>query len=327
MFRCCSLETSHPRLLPQSLKDYSIHLRTLYFQDGPLTWLAGCCRLLSGSSSRAVIPLMSFSTGCLSFLPAWWLGSQSERPRKHVRGISVIYSGVTQHFPTTLFESRLPQTPSRIQQRRTAAWEEGRCPMVRSGTGGVIAAMSGTRHLRQVTSSMTPLCERQEKAELIDGDRRRNSVVLEKVVLAGKRHTWCFRRAGNELCLDGRWKLHGCGCVKRLLSCSLEFHVCPYAFYISIKIFLKNRTKKIRLQLHRVQMSLAGSQLSEQAHEAHPDPALESSLVQVLDLLALTTALQTHESLQLEGRWCKSVPEGGSSKGKHPVFIPWWSSG
>ena len=26
MFRCCSLETSHPRLLPQSPKDYSIHL-------------------------------------------------------------------------------------------------------------------------------------------------------------------------------------------------------------------------------------------------------------------------------------------------------------
>ena len=26
MFRCCSLETSHPRLLPQSLKDCSIHL-------------------------------------------------------------------------------------------------------------------------------------------------------------------------------------------------------------------------------------------------------------------------------------------------------------
>ena len=26
MFRCCSLETSHPRLLPQSLRDCSIHL-------------------------------------------------------------------------------------------------------------------------------------------------------------------------------------------------------------------------------------------------------------------------------------------------------------
>nr|CAI9703123.1 unnamed protein product [Rangifer tarandus platyrhynchus] len=46
--------------------------------------------------------------------------------------------------------------------------------------GSVIAATSGMRHLRQVTSSMTPLYESQEKADLIDGDRRRNNVVLEK---------------------------------------------------------------------------------------------------------------------------------------------------
>ena len=30
MFRCCSLETSHPRLLPQSLKDCSINLRLFF---------------------------------------------------------------------------------------------------------------------------------------------------------------------------------------------------------------------------------------------------------------------------------------------------------
>ena len=31
MFRCCSLETSHPLLLPQSLKDCSINLCLLFF--------------------------------------------------------------------------------------------------------------------------------------------------------------------------------------------------------------------------------------------------------------------------------------------------------
>ena len=31
MFRCCSLETSHPRLLPQSLKDCSINLCLFFF--------------------------------------------------------------------------------------------------------------------------------------------------------------------------------------------------------------------------------------------------------------------------------------------------------
>ena len=35
MFRCCSLETSHPRLLPQSLKDCSINL-CLLFLNTPL---------------------------------------------------------------------------------------------------------------------------------------------------------------------------------------------------------------------------------------------------------------------------------------------------
>ena len=30
MFRCCSLETSHPRLLPQSLKDCSVHTRLFF---------------------------------------------------------------------------------------------------------------------------------------------------------------------------------------------------------------------------------------------------------------------------------------------------------
>ena len=36
MFRCCSLETSHPRLLPQSPKDCSIHLCLFLF----------CCHIL-----------------------------------------------------------------------------------------------------------------------------------------------------------------------------------------------------------------------------------------------------------------------------------------
>ena len=31
MFQCCSLETSHPCLLPQSLKDCSIHLCLFFF--------------------------------------------------------------------------------------------------------------------------------------------------------------------------------------------------------------------------------------------------------------------------------------------------------
>ena len=31
MFQCCSLEPSHPRLLPQSLKDCSIHLCLFFF--------------------------------------------------------------------------------------------------------------------------------------------------------------------------------------------------------------------------------------------------------------------------------------------------------
>ena len=38
-FQCCALETSHPRLLPQSLKDCSIHLLDFFSQNYP-QWIS-----------------------------------------------------------------------------------------------------------------------------------------------------------------------------------------------------------------------------------------------------------------------------------------------
>ena len=52
MFRCCSLETSHPRLLPQSLKDCSINLCLFFF----------FC------SAYRVIIICLFMTGLLSLM-------------------------------------------------------------------------------------------------------------------------------------------------------------------------------------------------------------------------------------------------------------------
>lgn len=43
---------------------------------------------------------MSFSTGCLSFLPAWWLGSKSERPRRaRAWDFHELFRGHTESFP------------------------------------------------------------------------------------------------------------------------------------------------------------------------------------------------------------------------------------
>ena len=75
MFRCCSLETSHPRLLPQSLKDCSINL-CLFFCSAYRVIINIVCAFLrlvdklvwTAPNPSRIIYWWSISAG----YEAWW---------------------------------------------------------------------------------------------------------------------------------------------------------------------------------------------------------------------------------------------------------------